>query len=149
MVFGSAQLGARGPCSCICRQNGFVCWRLHWRCAVVQRGCHVLMVTCDVVSIVCERPSVAPLSFSVSCALLQVTQSMLWTYTTATLGRGQRLSSAWRAMVLQLHLSETLRCSLEVPVQVRCIHRLCLVPMVSCWFVLSACERLSVALLIA
>ena len=90
----------------------------------MQRGCHVLMVTCDVVSIVCECLSVALLSpplrpLDVSCALLQTTP-MLWTYTIASQGRGQRLSSAWRAGLLQLHLLETLRCSLEALLEVRC-----------------------------
>ncbi len=80
------------------------------------------MVTYDVVLSVRERLSVALRPLAVSFAILQVTQSthlMLWTYTMASQGRGQRLSSAWRGMVLQLHLSETWPCSLEGSVQVR------------------------------
>ena len=63
-----------------------------------------------------------------SCAPLQIMfLLMLWMCTTLQRGRGRRLSSAWRAMLLQLHLSETWLCSLGVG------------GLEAEWFVLRAC----------
>jgi len=45
---------------------------------------------------------------------------MLWTCTTVQQGHGLRLSSAWRAVNLQLHRPGTLPCSLGVTPQVCC-----------------------------
>jgi hypothetical protein len=42
---------------------------------------------------------------------------MLWMYTTVKLGHGQRLSSAWREEILQLHRSETQLYLLGVRIQ--------------------------------
>ena len=85
----------------------------------MQRACLARMVTYDVVLSVRERLSVALRPLAVSFAILQLPSPVLWTYTMASQGRGQRLSSAWRGMVLQLHLPETWPCSLEGSVQVR------------------------------
>ena len=104
------------------------------------------MVTYDVVLSVRERLSVALRPLAVSFAILQLPSPVLWTYTMASQGRrrGQRLSSAWRGMVLQLHLSETWPCSLEGSV-CRCgtVRRLCMVLMVAWRLVLIVCEPLS------
>ncbi len=43
MVNCCAQCGTLCSFSCICRKRGFVRWRLHWRCVVVQRACLALM----------------------------------------------------------------------------------------------------------
>jgi hypothetical protein len=76
-----------------------------------------LMVAC--VLSVCACCNVAVLfalrSLALSCAPLQVVSPlMLWTCTTVQQGRGRRLSSAWRASILQLHLLGTWLCSLGV-----------------------------------
>ncbi len=69
---------------------------------------------CSVVILFALRP------LSLSCAPLQVVVlPMLWTCTTVQQGRGRRLSSAWRAIVLQLHLLGTWLCSLGVIQEVR------------------------------
>ena len=49
-----------------------------------------------------------------SRAPLQMVSLQLWTCTTVQQGRGRRLSSAWRAFGLQLHLLGTWLCSLGV-----------------------------------
>ena len=46
-----------------------------------------------------------------------VANLMLWMCTTVQQGHGQRISSAWRAVVSQLHLSGTWLCSLGVTVR--------------------------------
>jgi len=55
------------------------------------------------------------LPLPLSCAPLQMLTLMLRTCTTVQQSRGRRLSSAWRAGFLHLHLLGTLLCSLEVP----------------------------------
>jgi hypothetical protein len=57
-----------------------------------------------------------------SCAPLQVVTFLLllWMCTTVQQGHGRRLSSAWHALGLQLHLSGTWLCSLGVQESVRC-----------------------------
>ena len=54
-----------------------------------------------------------------SCAPLQMVILMLWTCTAVQQGHGRRLSSAWRASILQLHRSGTWRCSLGAPQTIR------------------------------
>jgi hypothetical protein len=61
---------------------------------------------CGVVVLFALRP------LAVSRAPLQVMFPMLWTCTTVQQGRGRRLSSAWRAGILQLHRSGVWLCSL-------------------------------------
>jgi hypothetical protein len=56
-----------------------------------------------------------------SRAPLQVVFSMLLMCTTVHQGHGRRLSSAWRAIILQLHLLETWLCSPEVSQEVLCL----------------------------
>ena len=85
--------------------------------ALLCRERTMLIVAC--VLSVCACCSVAVLfalrSLALSSAPLQVVVlPMLWTCTTVQQGRGRRLSSAWRAMVLQLHLLGTWLCSLGV-----------------------------------
>ena len=66
---------------------------------------------CSIVVLFALRP------LALSCAPLQVgflSPLMLRTCTTVQQGRGRRLSSAWRAGFLHLHLLGTLLCSLEV-----------------------------------
>jgi hypothetical protein len=75
---------------------------------------------------VCACCSVAVLfalrPLPLSRALLQVAllSIMLWMCTTVQQGHGGRLSSAWRAMLSQLHLSGTWLCSLGVAQEVGC-----------------------------
>jgi hypothetical protein len=86
-------------------------------------GDGVLMVAC--VSSVCACCVVAvmfalrPLAFS-RAPLQVVLPLILWTCTTVQQGHGRRLSSAWRAIGLQLRLLGTWLCSLGDPQEVRC-----------------------------
>ena len=85
-------------------------------------GAGELMVAC--VLCVCACCSVAVVfalrPLALSCAPLQMLSLMLWTCTTVQQGCGRRLSSAWRAGILQLHLSGTWLCSPGVVQEVRC-----------------------------
>ena len=56
-----------------------------------------------------------------SRAPLQMVVPMLLMCTTVQQGHGRRLRSAWRAIILQLHLLETWLCSPEVLQEVRCL----------------------------
>ncbi len=82
----------------------------------------MFMVAC--VLSVCACCSVAVLfalrPLLLSHAPLQVVVTMLWMCTTVQQGHGRRLSSAWRAMVLQLLLLGTWLCSLGVSVRCLC-----------------------------
>ena len=126
MVDGSAQRGALLACSCICRERGFVRWWLDNKCVVCAgRGWKMFIVAC--VLIVCACCSVAVLfalrPLPLSRAPLQVVSlllQMLWMCTTVQRGHGRRLSSALRAIGLQLHPLGTWLCSLGVSQLVRC-----------------------------
>jgi hypothetical protein len=69
---------------------------------------------CGIAVMFTQRP------LPLSCAPLQVLLRLLWIFTTVQQGHGRRLSSAWRGIILQLHLSETSLCSLGVSQQVWC-----------------------------
>ena len=93
----------------LCREGGV---RLH----LLLRACFVFCACCGIAVMFALRP------LPLSCAPLQAVIPfllMLWMCTTVQQGHGRRLSSAWSAIVLQLHLSGTSLCSLGVSV-VRC-----------------------------
>jgi hypothetical protein len=93
------------------------------------RGLWVLFIVAFVLNVcVCCIIAVlfAPRPLHLSCAPLQVVVIlMLWMCTTEKQGHGRRLSSAWRAILLQLYLSGTWLCSLGVS-QVLLVHQVVL-----------------------
>ena len=108
-------------------------------------GCEGLNVCacCSVAVLFALRP------LPLSRAPLQVlVLPMLWMCTTVQQGHGRRLSSAWRAIGLQLHLSGTWLCSLVVGHQVRCLCREGVEDVRGCEG-LSVCACCSVAVLFA
>ncbi len=121
MVDGSAQRCALSACSCICRERGFVRWGSNNKCVVVQgrRGLFIVECVlsgcgcCSIAFLFAVRP------LPLTCAPLQMVLLILWMCTTVQQGHGRRLSSAFRAIGLQLHLSGTWLCSLGVKQAVR------------------------------
>ena len=91
----------------LCREGGV---RLH----LLVRACCVFCACSGIAVMFALRP------LPLSCAPLQMLFIMLWMCTTVQRGHGRRLSSVWRALGLQLHLSGTWLCSLGVPTAVRC-----------------------------
>ena len=80
---------------------------------VLLRACFVFCVWCGIAALFALRP------LPLSCAPLQVMviPPLLWMCTTLQREHGRRLTSAWRANILQLHLSGTWLCSLGVTTQ--------------------------------